>query len=199
MLAPHAFAAGLFGMIEIRAENISAIPKWVDVLGRIDGQMPDYRRCFADVRACPSDGMRAWSEFLAGQRDKSRGQQLDAVHRFINRWEYINDNELWGRSDYWETPRQFVENSGDCEDYSIAKYISLKELGWPDSALRMAVVHDTVRDIAHAILVVEHADTYWILDNLATKPLPHKQVLQYRPYYAVNKTTRWVFVNPTKR
>lgn len=192
-------AEGLFGLVEIRANSIGSIPKWVDVLGRIDGQMAGYERCRADAAACPTDGMQRWSAFLRKAAEMTRSQQLDAVHRFVNQWPYTPDNELWGKSDYWETPRQFVDNSGDCEDYSIIKYVSLKMLGWPVDDLRMAVVHDTVRDIPHAVLVVRHAGSFWILDNLSTKPLRDKDVLQYRPYYAVNETTRWVFVQPLQR
>lgn len=192
-------ADGLFGLIEIRANSIDSIPKWVEVLGRIDTQMGGYQQCRADIRQCPTTGMRRWSEFLYEVKDLSRSQQLDAVHRFVNEWPYIPDMDLWGKSDYWATPRQFVDNSGDCEDYSIIKYISLKMLGWPVDDLRMAVVHDTVRDIPHAVLVVRHAGRFWILDNLSSKPLPDNAVLQYRPYYAVNENARWVFVQPLQR
>lgn len=187
---------GLFGLVEIRASSIAAIPKWVRLVEKVHAQEPAYRACFADKSACPTDGMRRWADMMGRELGQGRAQQLNAVHSFMNSYPYITDDRLWGVSDYWESPREFVENSGDCEDYAIAKYWSLKLLGWPVDNLRLAVVQDTVRDIPHAILIVQHAGDYWVLDNLATEPLRHEDVYQYRPYYAVNERNRWVFVKP---
>lgn len=196
-LGTSAFAAdGLFGMIEIKAKSIAAIPKWVNVLARIEREQGRYQACFRDINACTSDDMRKWSAFVAEQQGKPASEQMDETHRFLNRWDYITDMELWGKSDYWETPREFVENSGDCEDYAIVKYVTLKALGWPASKLRVAVVQDTIRDIPHAVLITELNNTFWVLDNLSLRPLPDRQVMQYRPYYAVNESNRWVFVEP---
>ena len=38
----------------------------------------------------------------------------------------------------------------------------------------------------------------YVLDNLATAPIPADMVFQYKPYYAVNAQYRWVFVQPIK-
>ncbi|MFZ2587476.1 MAG: transglutaminase-like cysteine peptidase [Alphaproteobacteria bacterium] len=196
-VSPNAYAAdGLFGMIEIKANSIRAIPKWVDVLGRIEAEQGRYQACLKNEEACSSSAMRRWSAFVAEQQGQPAREQMEATHRFLNTWTYITDSELWGKSDYWETPREFVDNSGDCEDYAIAKYVTLKALGWPASRLRVAVVQDTVRDIPHAILITSLNDTHWVLDNLALMPLPDRDVMQYKPYYAVNETNRWVFVDP---
>lgn len=195
VLPAHA-QTGLFRMVEIKASSIAAIPKWVDVLARIRNEEPTYQACLKNRESCPTGPMRRWANMIDEQRGQSAGSQMRAVHAFLNQWPYITDQDLWGKSDYWATPREFVENSGDCEDYAIAKYISLKALGWPIGTLRLAVVHDTVRDIPHAVLVVRHDDNYWVLDNLASSPLPHLRVYQYKPYYAVNENARWVFVKP---
>lgn len=191
-----AHAEGLFRMMEIKANSISAIPKWVDVVNRIRNEEPMYQNCLKDRESCKSDALRRWAEMIDEQRGQSVERQMRAVHAYLNRFPYITDQDLWGKSDYWATPKQFVDNSGDCEDYAIAKYISLKALGWPISNLRLAVVHDTVRDIPHAVLVVKFDGDYWVLDNLASSPLPHLRVYQYKPYYAVNENARWVFVKP---
>lgn len=187
---------GLFGMIEIKANSISAIPKWVRVLERIESEQVRYQACFRDEQACGSEGMRKWAEFVHANQGKPAREQMDEAHDFMNEWPYITDSDLWGKSDYWETPREFVENSGDCEDYAIAKYVTLKALGWPSSRLRVAVVRDTVRDLAHSVLIVTLNEAHWVLDNLAYNPLPDRDVMQYRPYYAVNENNRWVFVEP---
>ncbi|WP_237707120.1 transglutaminase-like cysteine peptidase [Pseudoalteromonas sp. BSi20652] len=45
---------------------------------------------------------------------------------------------LWKQNDYWTTPLETLGRGlGDCEDYAIAKYISLRALGVIDDKLRL--------------------------------------------------------------
>lgn len=191
-MSPAAWAAGLFGMLEIRSPNIDSIPKWVEALGRVRAENL-YGKCAAgDCKGQQQD----WFEMVQRAKSMGRFEQMVTVHRWLNRYRYVTDDRLWGKSDFWETPGQFVAMSGDCEDYSIAKYYTLKLLGWRDEDLRVVVLRDTVRDIPHAVLAVNYNDTHYILDNLATEPLQDTYIRQYTPYYAVNATTRWVFIKP---
>lgn len=190
--APGAFAAGLFGMIEIKANSIESIPKWGEALGRISAENLQGK---CSSGGC-SDKQADWYQMVQDLRGRGRFEQMVAVHRWLNRYRYITDDRLWGKSDFWETPGQFVEMSGDCEDYSIAKYYTLRVLGWRDEDLRMVVLRDTVRDIPHAVLAVTYEGENYILDNLASEPLQDRYLRQYTPYYAVNSTSRWVFIKP---
>lgn len=191
-IVPSSWAAGLFGMIEIKANSIESIPKWVDALGRMNNE---------NLQAKCRDGQcqgkqQDWQAFVQRMRGVGRYEQMVQVHRYLNRYKYIEDIDLWGRTDYWATPGEFMTLSGDCEDYSIAKYYTLKALGWSDTDLRLVVLRDTVRNIAHAVLAVNYNGENYILDNLATEPLQDKYLRQYTPYYAVNATSRWVFIKP---
>jgi predicted transglutaminase-like cysteine proteinase len=191
-VAQSTWAAGLFGMIEIKANSIDSIPKWVDVLGRTNNE-----GLLAKCRSGACNGRHQdWYEMVEDLRGQSRFAQMVGVHRWLNRYKYITDDRLWGKSDYWETPGEFVTLSGDCEDYSIAKYYTLKALGWREEDLRLVVLQDTVRGIPHAVLAVNFEGENYILDNLATEPLQDKYLRQYTPYYAVNATSRWVFIKP---
>ncbi len=56
--------------------------------------------------------------------------KLNYVNREINKIKYASDRKLYKKDDYWATPYEFIgKNRGDCEDYVIAKYYILKELG----------------------------------------------------------------------
>lgn len=193
LMVPAApWAAGLFGMVEMRSSRVESIPKWVDVLERTDEE-----NLLGKCRSGNCSGKQAdWYAMVDGLRGSGRMEQIVRVNRWLNRYPYITDDRLWGRSDYWETPGTFVAKSGDCEDYAIAKYYTLKALGWPEADLRVVVLHDAVRDLPHAVLAVKYNGANYILDNLATEPLQDKYVRQYTPYYAVNETTRWVFIKP---
>lgn len=191
-LAAPTWAEGLFGSIEIKANTIASIPKWVEALGR---QRTENLLGQCEQGRCKG-AKQDWYEMVQGLKGRGRFEQMVEVHRWHNRYRYITDDRLWGRSDYWETPGEFMDMSGDCEDYSIAKYYTLRALGWSDDDLRMVILRDTVRDIPHAVLAVKYNGENYILDNLASEPLQDKYIRQYTPYYAVNSKARWVFIRP---
>ena len=72
----------------------------------------------------------------------------------INRWPDRTDMDVWGVMDYWETPVEFFQKSGDCEDFAIAKYFALRDLGFPASQMRIVVLKDTLRNLDHAVTAV---------------------------------------------
>lgn len=192
--APAA-SLGLFGTVEFKAESLAALPQWRRVLQGIAAEDATYRACAADPRACPGRSAMAWRALLDGLDGAPRMEQIRAVNRFVNQWRYKSDQENFGKSDHWQTPLEFFARSGDCEDYAIAKYVSLRQLGVPPSAMRMVVLQDTIRDVAHAVLAVEADDDIWILDNLTNAVLPHTRLAHYAPYYSVNEQARWAHVS----
>jgi predicted transglutaminase-like cysteine proteinase len=194
--ATQGWAEGLFGTLEIRADRIDSFPKWVEVLARIRQQNRTLSACRQAVAACPGSGTQRWRSMMRQAAGAGRTAQLGLVNHFFNQWPYIEDSALYGKSDYWATPLEFMSHSGDCEDYAIAKFVTLRLLGWPNAELRLVIVRDRVRDVPHAVLAVRQGGGEMILDNLASRPLPSALVLQYSPYYAVNETTRWVFLKP---
>lgn len=55
---------------------------------------------------------------------------LDRVNRAINAFAYKNDEISDGAGDQWEAPVRFIlRGGGDCEDYALAKYAALREMG----------------------------------------------------------------------
>ena len=112
---------------------------------------------------------------IRDQAGRARLDQLDTVNRFLNGWRYREDAANYGRRDYWASPLEFFLRSGDCEDYAIAKYVTLRQLGFAAEQLRLVVVHDVVRDLAHAVLAVYLDDQVYILDNLTRAVLPQER------------------------
>lgn len=184
--------ADLFGAESVRTTNVASIPKWTGVMARMEAE--NLRgKCAGG--GC-EDMQGRWAEKLAEWRTEDRETQMRLVNRWLNQRPYIEDINNWGKSDYWVPPGVFLDRSGDCEDYAIAKYYTLKALGWDESSLRLVVLRDRVRGIAHAVLAVRLNGTQYILDNLSTEPLPDTMIRQYAPYYAINATHRWVFMRP---
>jgi predicted transglutaminase-like cysteine proteinase len=199
-LTPSAAASPppLFGTAEFRAASLDALPKWQQTLRRIDQEQATYRACAGASAACPSRAAVAWQSVVRTQRGRPPIEQLQAVNRFLNDWRYKSDVQNYGRRDYWATPLEFLRHSGDCEDYAIAKYVTLRQLGFTPAQLRLVVVRDVVRDLAHAVLAVYVDEEVYILDNLTKAVLPQEQIGQYVPYYSVNETTRWAHAAPVE-
>ena len=99
---------------------------------------------------------------------------------------------------YWAIPAEFLKKSGDCEDYAIVKYFTLKELGIPAENMRIVVVRDTLRNLAHAVLAVYLNGDAYILDNLSNTVLSHSRIRQYSPQYSVNESGRWAHLKGRK-
>jgi predicted transglutaminase-like cysteine proteinase len=91
------------------------------------------------------------------------------VNTFFNRLPFLTDLAQWGEEDYWATPAESVASDGaDCEDFSIAKYFALKELGVPIQRLRITYVKSVRLNQAHMVLAyyAEPNAEPLILDNL---------------------------------
>ncbi|MGF1474367.1 MAG: transglutaminase-like cysteine peptidase [Geminicoccaceae bacterium] len=198
VLSPLKADAGsaLFGTVEFRADHIGSLPQWTRVMARIGEEEAVYEACSRDAKACPNRGMMAWQAVINAQNGGKRLDQVKAINRFVNQWQYREDRVNFGRSDHWASPGEFLRRSGDCEDYAITKYVSLRKLGFTPDQLRLVVLQDVLRDVAHAVLAVYLDGHVYILDNLTNSILPDKRISHYLPYYSVNELSRWAHVKP---
>jgi hypothetical protein len=114
---------------------------------------------------------------------------LTTVNAFFNRVPFIDDEPHWGREDYWATPSEMIASNGaDCEDFSIAKYFMLKELGVPARQLRITYVTSTRLTQPHMVLAYYASPDAepLILDNLETSVLPASRRPDLTPVYSFN-------------
>jgi predicted transglutaminase-like cysteine proteinase len=138
----------------------------------------------------------AWQHLLATQKQVSEQDKLKVVNLFFNRqMRYEEDIDLWHTVDYWETPIEALwKGAGDCEDYAIAKYFSLRHLGVPSDKLRITYVKALTLNRAHMVL------TYYaspdavplVLDSLIDAIKPASQRTDLLPVYAFNAEGVWL-------
>ncbi|WAC72885.1 transglutaminase-like cysteine peptidase [Roseateles sp. SL47] len=85
-------------------------------------------------------------------------QRLTVINNFFNqRIAFRDDMEVWGVVDYWATPLELLDKGrGDCEDYAIAKYMSLLAAGVPQARLRMVYVRAQFQGRAQAHMVLAY-------------------------------------------
>ena len=186
---------GLFGTMEFTSASLQALPQWRRILDDMTEQSAAMVACTADSARCTSPALRAWRGLQLRAQGKSRMDQLHLVNEFFNRWPYKSDTEAFGLREYWASPIDFMTRSGDCEDYAIAKYFALRQLGFSKDELRIVVLYDTIRNVGHAVLAVYRDNDILILDSLSNLITTDTRYRHYIPQYSMNETTRWAHVD----
>ena len=181
--SPRMHYPELFGYHEIRSNNIQPFTKWTGMLTRFSEELTTDEN---------TPVVKDWKNELDKLKDKPLSEQIRAVNNYVNQVRYVSDIDNYGKSDYWATPIQFFKRGGDCEDYAIAKYASLRALGVPNKRLRIAIVEDEVEHLAHAILVVYTDHGAEILDNQNKHVEPASDVTRYKPIFSINRTSWWL-------
>jgi predicted transglutaminase-like cysteine proteinase len=183
----------IFGSKEIASTNwsvkTSAIANWRAMLQRWNNGAP------CESATCTAKG---WQALVA--KVKSAGDpmaQIRTANSLMNdpaQHPYIEDINNWGKQEYWATAFQFLKKSGDCEDFSIAKYMLLKAAGMPVEDMRIVAVRiRSLGGIGHAILVVYQDGQAWVLDNRVPPVMEEKLVRkEFQPALSVNENSWWV-------
>lgn len=185
----------MFGALEFQLVSLRGIPQWQEVIAAISAELDITAACEAQRSACTPPKAALWRDEIARVRGMPRREQLLAINTFFNRIvTYRLDETAYNKPDYWATPLEFLTHAGDCEDYAIAKFVSLLELGYDNDDLRIVVVHDVLRNFAHAVLAVRQGDEFIFLDSLQDGLLSAEQVPQYVPEYSVNLTSGWAHI-----
>ncbi|MFV0446988.1 MAG: transglutaminase-like cysteine peptidase [Vibrio sp.] len=145
----------------------------------------------------PRAGKRVatWRSEMTRYKRLSEKEQLTQVNRFFNQLYFVNDIQLWGKNDYWATPLEFLgSNAGDCEDFTIAKYFSLLELGVSDIKLRLVYVKAIELNQFHMVLAyysTPNAEPL-ILDNINGEIKPASTRRDLLPIYSFNGKNLWL-------
>jgi predicted transglutaminase-like cysteine proteinase len=174
----------LFGTREIHSDNLTMFPKWRGTLERFE----------TELKSCsPGQCKRTeWEAVLDRLRGNDLMTQLREIHVEMNGKRYVTDPVNWNLPDYWATPFQFLRKNGDCEDYAIAKYMALRDLGVSVDDMRIVVLNDLNLRIAHAVLAVYVNGTPYILDNQISTVVPASSIRHYQPVYSINENGWWL-------
>ena len=144
----------------------------------------------------PAENVRQWRDLLQTSKGLSEKEKLIVVNNFFNRKIKFTDDILhWQKEDYWATPFEFIgTGAGDCEDFSIAKYFSLLELGVSDDKLRMTYVKALAYNQAHMVVTYfpEPGAVPLVLDNINPAIKPATQRKDLLPVYSFNGAGLWL-------
>lgn len=172
----------LFGATEQRHTDIRPFTKWTGALKRFKAE-------FSTSLSQPE--VKDWMKLLSSLQNASNEEKIEAVNEYMNEKKFISDANNYGQRDYWATPMEFMARGGDCEDYALAKYISLRALGFPQNKMRLAIVYDRVMRMPHALLIVYQGSEAKVLDNQNPAVMDSAEITRYKPIYSISQVAWW--------
>jgi predicted transglutaminase-like cysteine proteinase len=146
--------------------------------------------------------LESWRRMLNSANNATPETKIIEVNQFFNRnVRYTEDIMLWKKSDYWATPLEVMgARAGDCEDYTIAKYLSLLQLGVANEQLRLIYVKAQIGGPQSKIFQAHMVLGYYptpnaiplILDSLLDTIEPANKRPDLRPVFSFNSEGLWV-------
>lgn len=164
---------------------------------------PAYGVASVDRAGRPSSSvasvLAAWQHLVETSRDLPDHEKVATVNRFFNRMlAFAEDDAVWGMQDHWATPMEFMgRGRGDCEDFAIAKYVTLRMLGLSAHSLRLMYVHaDTGarKPVAHMVLgfYPQPGQEPHVLDNMIDSVRPLSARSDLALIYSFNTRGLWI-------
>lgn len=148
-----------------------------------------------------ASAVKDWSDALTLFQGGVELQKLKHVNEYFNhKLHFDEDQDVWKRDDYWATPVEaLMKGAGDCEDFAIAKYFSLKFSGVPVSRLRITYVKAQISRAEGNITQAHMVLTYYpspdaeplVLDNLIDEIRPASQRGDLLPVFSFNTEGIW--------
>jgi predicted transglutaminase-like cysteine proteinase len=137
----------------------------------------------------------SWQDLLRDNSTTDSGK-LQKINSFFNKnIVFVKDIDNYGVEDYWATPVEALSTgAGDCEDYAIAKYFSLKMMGVAEEKLRIAYVKSLQYNMFHMVMLYYNnpgADPL-VLDNLVDSIKPASERRDLLPIFTFNGAGLWL-------
>lgn len=140
--------------------------------------------------------LKDWQAVIEAAKPLAEEGKLRRINDFFNRNVAFDDDiNIWQQSDYWATPLETIgKGRGDCEDFAIAKYYSLRLAGIPVSKMRMIYVKARLKTPTGQIQQAHMVLAYYanpgaepqVLDNLDTTIRTASQRPDLQPVFSFN-------------
>jgi predicted transglutaminase-like cysteine proteinase len=192
----RAFALAVPGPDDI-AQPPAAYPALFDsqelVLGNPLRFLPKAQALIDALNQPAGEGDLAdWDALIDGLAGADAMTRIEEVNRFVNDVPYVDDRRNWGVADRWAAPAEFFAQGGDCEDFALAKFVSLYRLGFNVARLRMVLAKDQRKRLDHCFLAVYLGERAYVLDNQIKTVTPHEAISHYRPLCSFNDHRLWM-------
>lgn len=136
-----------------------------------------------------------WAQLIQSSPRYNELEKLRAVTDFFNQIPYQLDSTIWQKENFWANPLELLgKNAGDCEDFAIAKYLTLKAMGV--SGQKMRIVYVVAGKLKAPHMVLAYYETPQspplILDNLTPRILYASERPDLRPIYMFSEQAIWI-------
>ena len=140
--------------------------------------------------------LKDWQRAVDAARPLAAEGKLKRINDFFNQHIVFDDDiNIWQQSDYWATPLETIgKGRGDCEDFAIAKYYSLRLAGIPVSKMRLIYVKARLQTPTGPIQQAHMVLAYYaspgaepqLLDNLDGTIRPASKRPDLQPVFSFN-------------
>jgi predicted transglutaminase-like cysteine proteinase len=177
-----------FGLLTFRAPEGLLWLKWRKLEAALADDEQTLSMCRADPDQCPSPEALQLLALINKANGASVRKIIAIVNRSINyAVRYVSDIKQHGVIDLWSPPlATMASGKGDCEDYAIAKYAALRQMGFGADDLRLLLVRDRAVGLDHAVLGVHFEGRWLVLDNRHSLLVDTDELPQFTPLFAID-------------
>ena len=180
-----------FNSQEVESTNLKPFNKWTDALEKYAKENALVQKEGCNSAQFTTCHYVQWRKFLSTLVGKDKLTQVTEINTYMNKAKYIADEPNWNQKDYWASPGEFMAKFGECEDYAIAKFLSLVLLGFDPQSVRVVAVKDLNLKVGHAVLAVFLDGKVYILDNQIAQVVEASSIRHYQPVFSINQTHWW--------
>jgi predicted transglutaminase-like cysteine proteinase len=177
-----------FNLYTFRAPEGLLWTKWRNLQFDLLSDVQVISGCRSDPDQCRSPAALRLLSLVDRVRPMPRHAAIAIINRAINlSIHYVSDIAQHGVPDLWSAPlATLTSGQGDCEDYAIAKYEAMRQLGIAPDDLRILLVRDRAVGQDHAVLSVQYGGRWNVLDNRHSHVLGTTEVPQFLPLFSIN-------------
>ncbi|MGD9808995.1 MAG: transglutaminase-like cysteine peptidase [Deferribacterales bacterium] len=150
-----------------------------------EAEMKAYGGKYGDMAVTRLNGLLTLMDSLLAEAED---KQVIQVNAFYNQLPYKSDTQTWGKKDYWASRLEFLGvGQGDCEDYAVAKFLTLLQLGVPQEKLFLTYVKAKgYADEAHMVVTYykKPGTVPFVLDNYVKQIMPATKRDDLVPIYS---------------
>ena len=135
-----------------------------------------------------------WQNVVDKNRNETDLTKLEVANQLVNENRFLDDLTLWDAEDYWATPIElFGVRAGDCEDFTLAEYFTLRAMQIDEEKPRVIYVNALNLEQAHMVLGyygTPDAEPL-VLDNLVRSIKPASMRPDLEPVYTFVGSSLW--------
>ena len=196
-VSPKSFADSFESpVLELASAKPNAKPKLMNSveigMGAPEKYLPHADVLKAALQSQPSGDaypIQAWAKLVSMLRDADPMTQITMVNHFFNQVRYVAEQP---GNDEWKMPARFLCEGGDCEDYAIAKFVTLRLLGFNRDRVRLVFLENTLNGAGHAVVNVVWNDKSLILDNMSERVIESARMDHYTPICSFTEKQLWM-------